>query len=176
MVDFEDIIDLGFIESTISVHFTSRAEVDAFGTLVLPGIGEVPALRVNEVNRYDLTEQTLGLPLPSQYFRSYFWLVKGAGKAVHIVSKPDTTTPPTSFNTAASLQRVFESSTVLKPPSLCHSAAHRLSPKFFPRNLPTLIAVLPSVKIVFPCKRRSSRREKALLTSDFGVRSLNGPS
>jgi hypothetical protein len=107
-VDFKDVVDLGFSQSDLAVHFTSEAEVDAYGTIVLPGVGEAPALRVNEVNTYEIRELTLGLPLPAQHFRNYYWLVKGVGKAVHIVSKGDTAIPPENFKAASTVLRTFE--------------------------------------------------------------------
>ena len=85
------------------------AVVDAYGTLVLPGIGEVPALRVNEEHTYDTQDTTLGLPLGKQYFRNYYWLVKGVGLAVNIISKADTASvPPDAFKTAATVSRVLK--------------------------------------------------------------------
>jgi len=115
-VDFTDLIDIGFIQVTVLVKFTSEAVVDAYGTVVLPAIGEVPALRVNEVNTYETFDLTLGLPLDTQIFRNYYWLVKDVGKAVHIISKPETTVPPENFQTASTVLRVFESSAVKPPP------------------------------------------------------------
>lgn len=117
-VDFKDVVDLGFAQSQLAIHFTSKAEVDGYGTLVLPGIGEVPALRVNEINTYESQELTFGLPLPPQNFRNYYWLVKGVGKAVHIISKGDTAIPPENFKTAATVLRVFEASGIKSLPKL----------------------------------------------------------
>jgi len=99
-VDFADCIDAGFIVLDLAVHFISQAQVDAHGTLVLPGIGEVPALRVNEVNTYEITDLTLGLPIPTQHFRNYYWLVPGIGKAVHVISEGSATVPPPNLTTA----------------------------------------------------------------------------
>jgi hypothetical protein len=59
---------------------------------------------------------TLGFPIPDQYFRNYYWLVPGIGKAVHAISAGSTTVPPESLTTAKTLLRVFESSNV-EPPS-----------------------------------------------------------
>jgi hypothetical protein len=109
-VDWVDVLDLGFFEIQTAIRFSSTAEVDAYGTLALPGLGEVPALRVNEVNTYDFTDLTLGLPMPSQHFRNYYWLVKGIGKAVHIISDGRETMPPPNFNPAKTVLRVFEAS------------------------------------------------------------------
>jgi hypothetical protein len=115
-VDFRDVLDLGFIQIDVLVHFTCDAAVDAYGSVVLPEIGEVPALRVNELHTYDTQDITLGLPIGQQSIRSYYWLVKNVGQAVQIISKPDPTAPPPeSFRTAATFYRVFESSRLAAP-------------------------------------------------------------
>lgn len=114
-VDFQDILDLGFMQDNVQIHFTSEAKVDAYGTLVLPSLGEVAALRVNEVNSYQTTDTTLGMPLGTQYFRNYYWLVKGIGKAVQIISEGGTSVPEENFATAKSVLRVFESNGLAKP-------------------------------------------------------------
>ena len=111
-MDWEDLLDAGFFQIRVAVHFTSRAEVDAYGTIVLPSIGEVPALRVNEVNTYEFQDLSLGLPLPPQIFRNYFFLVRGIGKAVHIVSNGQATVPSENFSPAKTVLRVFEASDV----------------------------------------------------------------
>jgi hypothetical protein len=110
-VDFLDCYDYGIIVLEIAVHFISQAQVDAHGTIVLPGLGEVPALRVNELNTYELTDLTLGIPIPTTYFRNYYWLVRGVGKAVHVISAPSTVgPPPPAFSIARTVTRVFEAS------------------------------------------------------------------
>ena len=94
------------------VHFTADASVDAYGTILLPGIGSVPALRVNEVHTYRYQDITLGILNYTNYFRDYYWLVPSIGKAVDIISQSSQTGPPvTNFATAGSFLRVFESST-----------------------------------------------------------------
>jgi hypothetical protein len=114
-VDWRDVIDPGIFPIEVAVHFVSRATVDAYGSVILPEIGELEALRVNEVNIYSLTDLTLGLPLPDQAFRNYYWLVPGIGKAVHIISKPETSPPPENFATAKTVLRVFDSNCCLPP-------------------------------------------------------------
>ena len=119
-VDFPDCLDVSDLSIQLAVHFTSHSEVDAYGTVVLPGIGEVPALRVNEVNTYVITAITFGFPNPTQIFRNYYWLVRGIGKAVIIGSDSFSSLPPTNLTTAKTFLRVFESNTagaylVLRP-------------------------------------------------------------
>lgn len=118
-VDWQDTIDAGFIVLTVAIHFTNETVVDAYGTVVLPEIGDVPALRLNEVNTYVTTDLTFGIPIDTQIFRNYVWLVPGIGKAVHIISEPKTTTPPEDFATAKTVLRVFESNRY--PPIECQS-------------------------------------------------------
>jgi hypothetical protein len=102
---------------TFAVHFTAQASVDAYGTLLLPEIGEVPALRVNEVHEYDYIDETLGIANYTNYFRYYYWLVPGIGKAVEIISEPDSTgPPPENLTTAGTLSRVFRASGVQPAP------------------------------------------------------------
>ena len=91
-----------------AVHFTAQAEVDAFGTLVLPGIGAVPALRVNETLTYEYTDLTYGFLDRTDCFREYYWLVRGIGKALDIISEADYSVPPADFTTASIFLRVFE--------------------------------------------------------------------
>ena len=90
----------------VTFHLAVSATADAYGTLVLPQIGVVPALRVNQFN----TEQIYynGSPISTQYFREYYWLVPGIGKALHIVS--DYTSDPASINFTSvnEVRRAFE--------------------------------------------------------------------
>lgn len=112
-VDYQDFA----VFITFAVHFTAQASVDAYGTLVLPGIGEVPALRVNEVHEYDYIDLTLGFLNYTNYFRDYYWLVPGVGKAVEIISIPSTSgPPPENLTTAGNMSRVFEASGVQPAP------------------------------------------------------------
>jgi hypothetical protein len=115
-VEFGDLLDALFFQVRVAVRFTCQARVDAWGTLVLPGLGEVPALRVNEANRYDFTDMSLGLPIPSQYFRNYYWLTPGIGKAVEIVAAGEGGVPPENFTIAKTVLRVFESASQVALP------------------------------------------------------------
>lgn len=105
---FEDALDLGFAVIPVSVHFTAQAEVDAYGILILPNIGEIPALRVNEVHTWEFEELLLNLPLMTNYTRNCYWLVGGIGKAVDILSLPSQAIPPDKFATASIVLRGFE--------------------------------------------------------------------
>ena len=85
---------------------TVTASVDAYGTVVLPQIGRVQALRVNELTE----EQELfdSVPVATFYIREYFWLVPGIGKAVDIFSSESSTPPPAVFTSADEVRRIFE--------------------------------------------------------------------
>ncbi|MGE3312689.1 MAG: hypothetical protein AB7O66_22195 [Limisphaerales bacterium] len=107
-VQWDDVLDPGLGAVEIAVVFTSKASVDAYGTLVLPLLGEVPALRVNETNTYTTFLKDFGIPLGSQYFHNLYWLVPGVGRAVHIVSKSSATAPPPLTDPPGRVLRVFE--------------------------------------------------------------------
>jgi hypothetical protein len=86
---------------------TVTAVVDAYGVLILPGIGKVLALRVNELTEEDEYYDGFG-PLETDYISEYFWLVPGIGKAVDIVSQIDSSPPPAIFTDAYEIRRVFQ--------------------------------------------------------------------
>lgn len=108
---FADTLRTEFGDIDVFITFTANASVDAHGTLILPKIGPKPAIRVNELRKYE-TLTDIGIPLPTQYFRGYYWLVPGIGKAVDIGSAASGSEPSNTFTTAASVERVFESSLV----------------------------------------------------------------
>ena len=115
------------------IDVTASATVDAYGTLVLPQIGEVPALRVNQLNREQIF---LGvLLLETTYFREYFWLVPGIGKAVHVISAPSTNPPSLSFAPGQEVRRMFAASGITNPPTFGPVASLHI-------RLQSLLAVL----------------------------------
>jgi hypothetical protein len=95
----------------VSVHDMVSASVDAYCIVDLPQIGQVQALRVNQL----ATQQEIVGSLPSgpaTYFREYFWLAPGIGKAVHIISTSYSSPPSANFTSAYEVQRVFEATSV----------------------------------------------------------------
>lgn len=118
-VTWRDVIDAGFIVLEVAIHFTNETVVDAYGTVVLPEIGEVPALRLNEVNTYVTKDLTFDIPIDAQVVRNYVWLVPGIGKAVHIISEAGLTAPPEDFAMAKTVLRVFECGQCVPPPPPC---------------------------------------------------------
>lgn len=100
----------GFI--VVSNHFTDASTVDAYGTLMLPAIGSVPALRVHEVHVYQAYELISGIP-PSlvdlhtnQY---YYWLVPGLGVAAQVFLFGDNALAPGGLPDTNEVLRVFAS-------------------------------------------------------------------
>ena len=67
----------------IPVSYTSTSTVDAYGTMVLPGIGPVSALRITEVEDYE--EDIFGYEFP-QLDTNWTWLAPGIGFAAQAVN------------------------------------------------------------------------------------------
>jgi len=107
-VEWDDLIDPGIGPVEIAVQFVSNSRVDAFGTLRLPNLGDVPALRVNETNTYTTFWKDLGIPLGSQTFHNLYWLVPKIGRAVYLVSKASASGVPSLAALPGSIIRVFE--------------------------------------------------------------------
>jgi len=97
----------------VRVDVTIDADVDAWGTVLLPSLGPVEALRVN-------TEQTSAIyvwlaeqwiPIGTQYTRIYDWVGVGSDIIVEIGSVvSETSMPPDDFTIASNLVRQFENS------------------------------------------------------------------
>lgn len=90
----------------VTIHFTAWGVVDGFGTILLPHLGRLPALRVSETHSY--RNEFQGLLIGEQYFHDYYWLVPTIGKAVEIVSKASDVAVPENYSVAATVLRVFE--------------------------------------------------------------------
>ena len=70
----------------VSNYFTCCANVDAAGSMALPGIGTVQALRVHEVHSYTISEVTDPPILLDMHTNDYYyWLVPGVGVAVQVI-------------------------------------------------------------------------------------------
>ena len=88
----------------IPVSYTSTSTVDAYGTVALPGIGAIPALRVMEVEDYE--ENIFGLTYP-QLDTNWIWLSPGIG-----ITAQGTSFGPDTYSLSAqtftnSFSRVF---------------------------------------------------------------------
>ena len=110
--DWTDEWDFGIWVVSVAVHFEATALVDAYGTLVLPGIGAVTALRVNEIHKTVTTNRPPWIPFgpfaQTNYFRRYFWLVPGVGTALDVLSEGADSVPPAQFDWARLFIRTFE--------------------------------------------------------------------
>lgn len=69
-----------FTAPTLST-LTANDTADAYGTVLLPGLGAVPALRVSE--QFIATNNTFGYITVTSY-TNYLWLVRGIGPAVQL--------------------------------------------------------------------------------------------
>lgn len=100
----------GFI--VVSNHFTDASTVDAYGTLALPAIGSVPALRVHEVHTYHAYELISGgspYLLDVHTNQYYYWLVPGLGVAAQVFLFGDNALAPGGLPNTNSVLRVFAS-------------------------------------------------------------------
>ena len=95
-----------FVEATVRID--QKAEVDGWGTVILPEIGAVEALRVNVASQHTtdaiVAEQIV--PISDQHFRSYIWLAPGYGTIATLLSSPGTVEVPDSFTTTVSFERL----------------------------------------------------------------------
>jgi len=95
---------------------TVSAQVDAYGTLVLPMGTFTNVLRVNQLTSQQ--EFVDSLPAgPATYVREYMFLIADVGVAAHIISLSSSSPPPANFTSVFEFRRVFESSTLANPPA-----------------------------------------------------------
>ena len=100
----------------VSNYCTYSASVDAFGTLVLPGIGLVSALRVNELHTYSISiPSDPPLPLALNTNQYYFWLVPGIGVAAQVLLLGNNVLYPTTLPFTNAVQRMFYTSYFTNP-------------------------------------------------------------
>ena len=102
----------------IPVSYTSTSTVDAYGTMVLPGIGAVSALRITEVEDYE--EDIFGLEFP-QLDTNWTWLAPGIGFAAQAFNLGQDSYSASAETYSNSLSRVF------LPPPLAASPAAQLT-------------------------------------------------
>jgi hypothetical protein len=95
----------------VSNYYTYSASVDAFGTLILPGIGGVSALRVHEVDSYtvsDVSDPPLLLDINTNQY--YYWLVPGIGVAAQVLLLGNNVLEPVDLPYTNTVQRMFYAS------------------------------------------------------------------
>ncbi len=105
----------------VSNYFTCCANVDAAGSMALPGIGTVQALRVHEVHSYTISEVTdPPILLDTHTNDYYYWLVPGVGVAVQVFLYGNNVLYPADMVYTNTVQRMyfanyFTNSTVTGP-------------------------------------------------------------
>jgi hypothetical protein len=109
--------DMGVID--VRIDLTVDADVDAWGTVVLPSLGPVEALRVNTEQTSVIYVWLAGqwLPAGTQYIRIYDWIGVDSDLIVEIGSVVSgTSMPPDDFTVASIFVRQFENSNPTAPP------------------------------------------------------------
>jgi hypothetical protein len=92
----------------VSNYLTAYAAVDAIGSLALPGIGTVQALRVHEVHAYTISEVTdppILLDIHTNDY--YYWLVPGLGVAVQVFLYGNNVLAPQDMPYTNTVQRMY---------------------------------------------------------------------
>ena len=94
------------------VTVTINSVVDGFGTVVLPGLGEIEVLRVNELNSQTPIADIGGIPIQLErvYSRTYLWISKDYGIVAQLTSEAGTLIPPPDFPIAGRFIRLVECS------------------------------------------------------------------
>jgi hypothetical protein len=104
----------------LRINYQATAEADAYGFVILPDLGFVECLRVNELveTTYEIKfpgdeDPDTGTggdytPVATYYVRNMYWLAKDKGIVAQMTSKQASTPPPDEFPTAAQFIRMFE--------------------------------------------------------------------
>jgi hypothetical protein len=106
----------------VSNYFEAFATVDATGSLSLPGIGTVQALRVHEVHSYTISAVTDPPLLFDMHTNDYYyWLVPGVGVAMQVLIYGNNVLNPSDLLCTNTVQRMyfanyFTNSPVTDPP------------------------------------------------------------
>jgi hypothetical protein len=118
----------------VSNYYSYSASVDAFGTLVLPEIGAVPALRVHEIESYTVSvasDPPLLLDINTNQY--YYWLVPGIGVAAQVLLLGNNVLYPTDLPYTNMVQRMYYASYFTNSGSTSPPSGPTLSP--FPTDL-----------------------------------------
>lgn len=91
----------------VSNYLAVNATVDATGSLSLPQIGTVNALRVHEVHSYTITETGSPTPLDIHTNDCYYWLVPGLGVAVKVTLYGTNTVYQTDISCTNTVERMY---------------------------------------------------------------------
>jgi len=100
-------------DSPTKIVYESEMKVDAYGIIMLPGLGFHDCLRINEVVKNVAFVKIPGViddwqEAITQFTRNYYWLSKDMGIVAQISSYPDSVPPADEFSVASALWRQFE--------------------------------------------------------------------
>jgi len=112
------IYDTGMVLD-VRIDMTIDASVDAWGTVELPSLGPVDAVRVNteQTSVVYVWLETQWLPIGTQFVRIYDWIGVNSDIIVEIGSVvSETSMPPEGFTIASIFVRQFENSNPTAPP------------------------------------------------------------
>ena len=112
----------------MKLDYHSTFTADAWGTMLLPGLGLVDVLRVNEQQdvgfsidlAIDPAEAGTYTFIETDYMRNYYWLSPGHGIVAQMNSTQGSAPPENEFTTASTFVRMFETNKQSDPvdPSL----------------------------------------------------------
>jgi len=97
----------------IRQHYSQKFTVDAWGVMLLPGLGLLDVLRVNSEQTitseyYDDFISQGWEPVGTDFARVYYWISPGHGIVAQLQSAPYGSTPPDNFDRALGFVRMFE--------------------------------------------------------------------
>jgi len=100
-------------DSPTKIVYESEMKVDAYGIIMLPGLGFHDCLRINEVVKNVAFVKIPGViddwqEAITQFTRNYYWLSKDMGIVAQISSSPESVPPADEFSVAGALWRQFE--------------------------------------------------------------------
>ena len=100
-------------DSPTKIVYESEMKVDAYGIIMLPGLGFHDCLRINEVVKNVAFVKIPGViddwqEAITQFTRNYYWLSKDMGIVAQISSSPESVPPADEFSVASALWRQFE--------------------------------------------------------------------
>jgi hypothetical protein len=98
----------------VPVNYSSTSTVDAYGIIVLPGIGPAPALRITEVENYEESIFGVGYSQPDT---NWTWLAPGIGFAAQAFDLGPDSYSPSAETYSNSLSRVFVSPPLAASPA-----------------------------------------------------------
>ncbi len=95
----------------IQTTWNSTFKADAWGVALLPNLGIVDVLRINEDQVVDIAADLgdgVWLHIETDYVRSYYWLSPGRGIVAQMTSLQSSSPPPATFDMATAFVRMFE--------------------------------------------------------------------